>query len=321
MAEGALDLSSLGQALPSLSPPGETRKAPQPVELHITVLSWNIKGSTQAGMARARELLVPHVVKHVNPDILLLQEIPSDKIINQHVVARARSDRGRSYLSVSAGKRTEARVLFDSRVFELHMPGGAATAVVDLDSVIDEVFPPDREVRAGPIQGEKRVYRDRISAVRLRHKTTGTVIVFMSFHNVRTSAGGVGGVGRMASGFCRMVSTIARKQEHQVVVAGADLNCGHFQHNGARVEDYRPTERRKTKSKVDFVILDWPRESIVHTEISALDFIPDGSTHPFHQVFQDLDRTETEKDRFSVDQYNRSLDHDPLVCRLTVTCT
>ena len=49
------------------------------ISLEIKVVSWNINGP---GKAEPRNLLVPAVVQKENPDVLLLQEVPSDKIIS-----------------------------------------------------------------------------------------------------------------------------------------------------------------------------------------------------------------------------------------------
>ena len=50
-------------------------------EIKLQVLSWNINGGGQKGNSERRNLYVLEVVRIVNPDVLLLQEVPSEKIM------------------------------------------------------------------------------------------------------------------------------------------------------------------------------------------------------------------------------------------------
>ena len=318
MAEGrghdVLDLSSLGKSLP---PVGAAQKGAGVTGLEITVLSWNINGPGEADL---RNYLVPHVVSHVNPDVVLLQEVPSDKIINRHITPQCSKDRGRSYQGVNAGKRTEARVLYDSRIFELCMPGGTSSAKVDLSGLVAEVFPPQwhRETRGGQRVSEDELFRDRVAAVRLRHKATGKVIVFMSFHNIRRG-GGKDAVSKMATGFCQIVSKTAEpKHENTLVVAGADLNCGKFSPGTVHIPPYIQTPRRSSLAKVDYCLSACPGSISVESHVSALDVFPaddSDSTHQFSQVFRDLQRAHSAS---NVADYSHCLNHDPLVYTLSI---
>ena len=321
MAEGGqdvLDLSSLGKSLPPTGMGQGAQPGAGVAGLEITILSWNINGPGEADL---RNYLVPRVVSHANPDVLLLQEVPSDKIINHHIIPQCNQARGRSYQCVNGGKRTEARVLYDSRVFELCMPGGTSSAKMNLSALVAEIFPPQwhRETRGGQRVSEEELFRDRVAAVRLRHKATGKVIVFMSFHNIRRG-GGKDAVTRMATGFCQIVSRTA-KQEHEntLVVAGADLNCSKFSsHETVHILPYFQTPRRSSYPKVDYCLSAWPGGITVRGRVSPLDVFPadeSDSTHQFSQVFRDLQRAHSAS---SVADYSHSLNHDPLVYTLSI---
>ena len=271
------------------------------ISLEIKVVSWNINGP---GKAEPRNLLVPAVVQKENPDVLLLQEVPSDKIISLC------NNNSRTYCSVTAGKSSEARILYDPILFEVLEPKRA----VDLH--VAEVFAIEgraREMRGGQKLGEEELFRDRVAVVRLRHRPTGKGIVFLSFHNIRTS----GDVKGTATGFCEIVRRIA-EHEKLPVVAGADLNCKGFRRGKTRVPEYELLTNRR-RSKVDFFLHSSPFPGVVSFEgsVSALHVFPeDGEmTHPYQTVMRDLRRRHPEH---LVAHYSSSLDHDPLYDRLRV---
>ena len=106
MAQDSLDLNSLKENLPSICSV-KSKPEPQP-QLELTVLSWNINGP---GLAKHRNRLVPAVVKKVNPDVLLLQETKTDKLI-----LMINEENSYKYKSVEARKKDESRVLYDSSI-------------------------------------------------------------------------------------------------------------------------------------------------------------------------------------------------------------
>ena len=62
----------------------------------------------------ARNLLVPRVVKKVDPDILLLQETKTDKLVDKIIKS---TDRG--YQQVQAKDKTESRILYANKYTEI----------------------------------------------------------------------------------------------------------------------------------------------------------------------------------------------------------
>ena len=302
------------------------------IKLKVRVLSWNINGGTQRGKSERRNLYVPEVVRIVDPDVLLLQEVPSEKIMKMlapyGIIPRCKEKNNRKYRSVytrpiekrrekkheklktikKAKKRKgkEARILYDSKLFEKLAP-------VKLDRHIAKAFPDQEKVKG------KKLKKDRVAIVRLRHKKTGKVIVFLSFHNIRH-----GGT-KLVTGFCEIVRMIA-KHEKLPVVVGADLNYKEDFSSAAssvhvHVPKYDLTKRRSSgsKGKIDFFLHSSPSTGVVPVKIegsvSALDVFPrdDRTDNRFHlQKMRKCNR------KHSVGEYSASLNHDPLRYRLTV---
>ena len=341
-----LDLSSLGRALPS--PSSEVKSKPKPKPLEIRILSWNIHGPR---LAEARNLLVPLGVKKMNPDIVLLQETKTDKLIESIKVEVSMT---RAYREVCAGIKGESRILYDSNLYE-DIPRSSKVfhdnhhkEPISLYQVfersLEKLFPEQqgRELRGGTVNPMKTICRERISIVGLKHRhqelTPERVIIFMSFHNVNTSQG-VDVRSTMASKFCELVATI-RDLTDCVVVAGADLNCSNINKTVAVIPDYHKTARREQREKIDYFILASPPSKVVpspvsasdfvqaddvvyppHTvderislNVSALDFFQDEAS-PLYPVVRDLMRQVT---KYDVEHYKQSLDHDPLICDLRV---
>ena len=74
-------------------------------EIKLQVLSWNINGGGQKGKSERRNLYVPEVVRIVDPDVLLLQEVPSEKIMKMlmptyGIIPRCKKKNNRKYRSV-----------------------------------------------------------------------------------------------------------------------------------------------------------------------------------------------------------------------------
>ena len=247
--------------------PSGTAK-PEVETLKITALSWNIMGKSKQGCSDARNVLVPIVVGDVNPDVVLLQETKPDFLVKYIASKCSLNRRSRSYKEVNAGDPREARVLYDSEVFE---------------------------IKPARVEGDM----GRKALVRLEHKLTRKQIIFMSFHNENRK----GKSKRLATTFCRDVSRMAGVK-NTLVVAGADFNCDGFEAGSAVIPPYEVTERRLSKKKIDYFILASPGSVEVKTSVTALKIIP--STDPHSSV------------AYSRKQYNDSLDHDPLVCELSI---
>ena len=322
---GALDLSSLGAALPSHSSEVTCKSKPEPKPLEIRILSWNIHGPGAAG---PRNLLVPLVVKKMNPDIVLLQETRTDKLIRS---IKDEVSMMRAYREVRAGKKEESRVLYDSNIYE-DIPRCSKVfhdnhhkEPISLHEAfehsLEKLFPEQqgRELRGGTVNPMKTICRERISIVGLKHRhqelTPERVIIFMSFHNVNTSQGGEVR-STMASKFCELVATM-RDLTGSVVVAGADLNCSNITNSVAVLPSYDTTVRRQWREKIDYFILASPPSKVVPSSAYALDFVQAGgdAENPLHPVVRDLLR---QWPAYGINDFNRSLNHDPLTYNLQV---
>lgn len=298
---GAFDFNDFKKALPTPSTRGE--QGPQKIPA-LKVLSWNIHGRTYEGTAAARNHLVPRVVSRLNPDVMLLQEIRTQKIVG-YVVAQCRQDNNRPlYVSVNAGVETEARILYDGRMFQF-------VQIINLDDIVEELF---SQLEPRVLRGEKEVLRNRVIAVRLKHIATQRDIIFVSFHNQLYAT-------KTATSFCNIVAALANKEpKNTPVVAGVNFNCirATFFRGNARVPEYAATSRRPQPYQVDFFIYASPANISVTDEeghmVTAEDIFPNAfpaPNHPFSQIFVGLQQTlETCKD---------SLDHDPLTCDLNIS--
>jgi len=275
------DLTSISQDLASVfwNLPG----GEQVPKFTVTVLSWQI--SSKKDKEESRDILVSRVVDHVNPDVLLLQGSNNKETIdniNQHC-------KPRSYENCR-NEADDVKVLYDPEVFTFGEP-------IDLRHEIMNVFPEtDEEV--------KRIFKDhrKVTAFQLEHKYRGKKIVFLSFNN--NYSGAKEHKKRRAEGFCDLVFRTANKRR-VLVVAGADLRCSNFSRGLARIPKYDAPSRRGEKV-FDHIVSAWPDDITVEDHISVLD--TDKSPALLNQIFKG-----------SVNDYEESLYHDPLVYRLSVS--
>ena len=320
-----LDLRSLEKALPSPEPHPPTEREEPP--LKVKVMLWNIHGQ---GSARDRNRLVPRVAREVLPDVLLLQEPKTDTLVTN--IIRQAGVGGRRYTEVHAGDKTEARVVYDSTQFEAIPPGegifpgregGAAISLVDaLEQCLPEE-PERRELRGREAGGMRALFMRRIALVGLKRRGGGVrvasrVIVFMSFHNVNTRQGAEVRE-RGARGFYQIVVAMG-ELTGAVVVGGADFN----QRMGpeyTHILPYEPTPRRRRR--VDYFVVHTPSDTTVQSEVIALDFVgaPGDPLNPLNQLMSDLLRPLLEGPGRTIVDYDRALDHDPLLCDLNITFT
>ena len=154
-----------------------------------------------------------------------------------------------------------------------------------LDRHVAKAFPDQEKVERKKLE---KLFKDRVAIVRLRHKVTKKVIMFLSFHNIRYGK-------KLATGFCKIVRMIAEHKKLPVVV-GADLNCKakDFSSAASRVHVHVPkydlTKRRSSgsKGKIDFFLHSSPSTGVVPVKIegsvSALDVFPrdDRTDNRFH---------------------------------------
>ena len=141
-----IDMSSVKNALSSISTTSNRTTASETEILPPTrVLLWNIHGETRIPGTEVRNLLVPRVVQVVNPDILLLQETKTDKLVDEIIEY---TDRG--YQQVQAENRFESRILYadkytniskDEKLFPLQSEQKTHTLNEVLQQSISNVVP------------------------------------------------------------------------------------------------------------------------------------------------------------------------------------
>ena len=313
----------------------------------ITVLSWNVWGKGQIEIAHkgskstalkgrkptaykgkkpigckgkytpltaARNQLVPEVVKDVNPDILLLQETKTQKIVDE--ISRINQ---RVYYKeckpLEDSRLKETRILYNSDKFEEQKcdTNLLQNAIQELKEEETQYEVKLREKEDGEPRraGVGRVVIERTSWVCLKRKDTPNAkpIIFMSFHNYNNKDSNKG-----ATVFCKAVAVMKRLTTFDVV-AGGDFNCNIEKLPGMgviNIPGYAESERRKKrkgrgKAKIDFFVT----EPKFRVKVNARDFTAPG----------DIARKLARKAgcTYTVEHYDNSVDHDPLICTLTIS--
>ena len=260
--------------------PGEKDKSST-----IEVLSWNIHGSSEAGMAGARKSILKSVIGDVDPDVMLLQETKKsiDCFFEDTGILK------KDYNYEEAADKTETRVIYKNNAFEKVDP-----SPVDLDTVLAKKVPKEETkfLREG-IVPERRTIKNRICVVHLRHISTKREIIFVSFHNIRHHGGNI------ATKVCEIIASLHESNECYVI-AGVDFNCVISENELVQVPPYTTTPRRKDNEKVDYYILS---NSTKTWEVKAIDLAP------FHKKLQ--------SEGFKMDLLNKAIDHDPLQLSLS----
>lgn len=270
----------------------------------ITILSWNIHGKSRS-KAGPRNLLVPRVVNKVTPDVLLLQETRTKKLVEDIMWQCQQSRKYKIYEPGNPTDKKEARVVYDSDIFK------PTNEQVNLDTLVTNVYPSGGN-RPIPLNEVKTIFKKRVAVVRLRHKATGQVFIFMSFHNkYKTTDDKRKFLARM---LCRCMSA-KMTPDDTLVVAGADFNTKGFKHDKAYVPTYDPTKRRQDEKIDYFVARDHDITKQGH--VSALNIFRGGDDQ-FNPVWEDLNEYMQAHRRFTQRQFKDSLDHDPLEYRLTL---
>ena len=188
--------------------------------------------------------------------------------------------------------------------------------------IFEKSIPPEdpRELRGKDKKGMRDLYKDRIAFVGLKridqNLSPEKVTIFMSFHNVHTSQDKEVRE-NAAAGFCQIVENI-RYWTRCVVMGGADFNQTM---TGPLVLRYTPTLRRK-KKVIDYIILAEPPGRVRRCDVTAMDFVGavDDHSNRLHDVVRDLLRPPTDGgDAPTILDYDKAIDHDPLVCHLQIT--
>ena len=261
--------------------------------LVLTVVSWNVFGSSQRGMADVRNILVPRVIQRLNPDIALLQETRTNLMAKRILEATRRK---RRYKHLCSGKKNESRILYDANLY----------TSISLNDALDRAIQGlELERRAS------QVLRGHTTIMGVRKAATSESCslprpVFLSFHNTRSR--------EMASTFCQLVKALESDLE-TLVVAGADMNCriGSFDCRGTHFPIYTPSKRRH--DPIDFYVFSSSPVSYPVVKCEGLVDSYYKKSSKLHKVVRDaVMEMEIETDTLSL-----AFNHEPLVCELTLT--
>ena len=296
-------------------------------QLKIKVMSWNINGSGERGFAEKRKWLVPAVIGEMDSEVLLLQETTTNVLV-KNIISKA----GRTYNEVRAGDKKEARVLYDSNLYEAISPydrvfprkrgrGNISLAEAleqSMAEALEQSIPEEeqRELWAGAAGWMRELFERRIAIVGLKRKdhelVSKRVTIFMSFHNLYNSRRSKIRK-RAANRFCQIVQSM-RELTGTVVIAGADLNQ-QMTSDSPRIPQYKPTWRRRSRV-IDYFILDSPPGGMEDSGVTALDIVGarDDPLNPLHRLMADLLRPPMKGPGHTIEDYGRAIDHDPLIC-------
>lgn len=324
------------------------------VELEkIKVLSWNICGGnvekkngtsesskgdvkteretievrSSGPTPSARHAIVSKVVEMIDPDILLLQETKTNILVEE--IEKLDGPKKRKYKQVAPirqeGAREdsfkEAKVLYDSNKFEAKLRKNELHCALEtIPEAKTDVSLRERKDGQPREAGVGKVIKERVSWVCLRRKdgpNAGREIIFMSFHNYYTK-----GSDKSARVFCKAVAEM-KSRTGVDVVAGADFNCEFDKDKvGEENEDkawkekiYIPkyTMSTRRRSKIDYII----------TTLKTPDEVRVEAREPWDIAASRLEgRVVVDKNgdkySFSPDDYHKTVDHDPLICTLTL---
>ena len=165
---------------------------------------------------------------------------------------------------------------------------------------------------------------ERVSWVCLRRKdgpNADKKITFMSFHNYNNTVSYEG-----ARVFCQAVAAM-KTLTGLYVVAGVDFNCEEEKLHPKIQEDPDPTEglnipdynmsERRTKSKkkmIDFIVTTLNPEEV---SVEVVDFTAsDGIASKLKGTV--VVDSEGKPHIYSIEDYGITVDHDPLLCKLTL---
>lgn len=292
MAEGEPlnNVQDLMNDLPNV--PAGGGQPPPLQELNINVVSWNIKGENYAGTAEARYLLVPGVVCHLNPAVLILQNIPSESIIQQ-IISEQGEQNGRNYGDdARAVAQRAAMILYDKNIFTMEE--------VDIADLVETNFP------------SLQSYNEQMIAVRLHHNDANRDVIFMSFRNkLHKEIGGRDHVRQRATNFCNLMARLIAIETGVPIVAGVDLRCALFNPGIISIPNYEPTFRREHSTKVDYFLHSPDSQFFtVGNDVTPENIFPNEGNH---QVVENLGNPDQQNPT-----YRESLIHDPLVYNLNI---
>ena len=266
-------------------------------------------------MAACRNRLVPDIIAAIKPDVILLQETRTDKLIDE-IIRRLCP---KTYEQVCASDTKESRILYNSVMYfnisqEKIFRFNDCTSYDALDYCINSTFPQEIYMQY------HEIFHRRLSCVCLRRKwdpvsVPERAIIFMSFHNVYNSIGASTRI-EAGEGFCKIVDQL-QKMTGATVIAGADLNfdCS-LRVVSPIILPYQPTLRR-IKRKFDFILMAPPT---YRGKVEALDFVEAESddSNPLYGVVKELLRPDANGFTYTISDYCRAVNHDPLVLNTIV---
>ena len=327
---------------------GKSKSSKGDVKTETEKIEVKSRGRTSS----ARHAIVSKVVEEIDPDILLLQETKTNILVKDIVVVNkvdpdiqqpqeTENDipveeieklNGRDYKQVAqireeGAKKTswkEAKVLYDSKKFDaIGLKQRRDELSLALDNIDEATTATKLRERTDGQQrkaGVGRVIKERVSWVCLRRRdgpNAGREIIFMSFHNYYTSESDKG-----ARVFCKAMEEM-KSQTRVDVVAGADFNCkfdkykvgGEEKSKACKEQITVPKYTMSTRrtSKIDYIITTLKTPDEVRVEARAPWDIAASSLKG--RVVVDSNGKEH---TFSADDYHKTVDHDPLICTLTL---
>ena len=261
-------------------------------------------------MAACRNLLVPDIIAEIKPDVMLLQETRTDKLIDE-IRRRLYT---KTYEKAWASDRRESRILYNSLMYNnishekiFRFNDCPISSFDALHYCINSTFPQEIYMQY------HEIFRRRLSFVCLRRKCDPSVperaIIFMSFHNVYNSTDAF--TRREAGeGFCKIVDQL-QKMTGATVIAGADLNFNCFLPVVSPIIlPYEPTLRR-IKRKIDFILMASPTHRGM---VKAFDFVEaESDLYSLYGVVKELLRPDANGFTYTISDYCRAVNHDPLV--------
>ena len=317
----SLDLRGLEKALPPISSTRQPPSVAPPQELQLKALLWNINGDTSEGMAEARRMLVGEVVKKVNADLLLLQEISAMKTVSHIGDVSLPQRRYVCHLLLKNRSVHEAGIMYDTNMFEYvtQIDISTLTGSNDLSGLMTH-----RGSRSGDarLTRDQEFYSSRTIAVRLRSKSTRREFIAVSFHNSKSDAA------PNTVGFLRLVDLIF-EQEKAPVIIGGDFNCDYTGvYNGNyHIPKYTSSRRRRSNKTIDFFMVRPPTVECTVEVFEALPLEdPTSATADIHPLGKPLLRRLTddapmrkkEGRRMVWQEFNKVTNHDPTVGTLAI---
>ena len=332
---GLEDWDDIKESLPSPSRRSTSRAAQKEAKVSLNILLWNIHGSTRAGMASARTMLLNQVAKKSDPDVLLFQEIAAECTITK-LITYANENMQREYYYEKIG--SEAAIIYDAKIVEL-LSSINIEAIIGHENLLSGESSPRQTTRRQERSPDQEYYGSRACAIRLRHIQTGIEFVVISFHNASTRTGGTKEkIISNAKGFLKLVCLVETEM-NLPVVAGGDFNCDRSkllhvaEENRLGIPDYDSSDRRIGKEKIDlFIIKDSTTSqiSVESSEVEVYEALPlvdhTSAEADMHflgkrilRYLKDEAPVKRDGEQFTLEDYSDVTNHDPTHLQVTLS--